>query len=484
LKGPLPLEKAVDYARQILDALDAAHQKGITHRDLKPGNILVTRQGIKLLDFGLAKQRGLLQENDLTQALTEQGHLVGTLNYMSPEQLQSKEADARSDIFSFGLVLHEMLTGKRAFEGTSTASVIAAILEREPPSVGGVAPPALDRILARCLVKDPEQRWQSARDLRATLDLAMAPQTAAPVSRTNPFAWIVAAAIAVATVALWTLWREPVVEERALQFHVNLPAGAEFVLASGGSAISPDGRTLAFVATSGRLPKLWIQALDSLTASELPGTLGAQFPFWSPDSRSVGFFANGKLKRIDPSGGPAAILVDAMNARGGTWSEDDTIIFAPQPNGGLQRIPSTGGTPAVCTQLDAARHEVTHRWPQFPPGGRKFIYMNQSSDGRFLIYLASVDRPQERKAIVETEGAALYAPPRLRHPGYLLWLRQGSAIAQRFDPDSGESPVIRCRCRARTRSPSSPSTTIPVSLCQTMARFWPTTEATATGLAG
>jgi serine/threonine protein kinase len=210
LKGPLPLEKAIDYARQILDALDAAHQKGITHRDLKPGNILVTKQGIKLLDFGLAKQSGPLKETEMTQALTQQGQLVGTLNYMSPEQIQSKEADARSDIFSFGLVLHEMLTGKRAFEGTSAASIIAAILERDAPSVASVAPPALDRILSRCLAKDPEQRWQSARDLRAALDLTLAPQVRVPVSRTRTLPWIVAAVLAaIAAVALWALWRDP-----------------------------------------------------------------------------------------------------------------------------------------------------------------------------------------------------------------------------------------------------------------------------------
>jgi Tol biopolymer transport system component/predicted Ser/Thr protein kinase len=438
LKGPLPLEKAVDYARQILDALDAAHQKGITHRDLKPGNILVTKQGIKLLDFGLAKQSGLLKETDVTQALTQQGQIVGSLNYMSPEQLQSKDADARSDIFSFGLVLHEMLTGKRAFEGASAASVIAAILEREPPSVAGVAPPALDGILSRCLAKHPEQRWQSARDLRAALDLTLAPQVRVPVSRTRTLPWIVAAVLAaIAAVALWALWCEPVAEERALQFRVNVPQGAEFVLAGGGSAISPDGRTIAFVGTSGRLPKLWVQALASLTARELPGTDGAQYPFWSPDSRSIGFFANGKLKRIDPSGGPATILAVAVGARGGTWGEDGTIIFAPQTNGGLRKIPAAGGTPAACTQRDAASHEVTHRWPQFLPGGRRFIYLTQDTDGRFRIYLASLDRPQERKAVVETAGAALYAPPRLRHPGYLLWVRQGSAVAQVFDPESG-----------------------------------------------
>src|SRR6267378_4270906 len=293
LKGPLPLKKVLEYAAQILDALDAAHGKGIVHRDLKPGNILVTKQGIKLLDFGLAKESGPSKDADVTQSITQQGQIVGTLNYMSPEQLQGKEADARGDIFSFGVVLYEMLTGKLAFGGSSAASVIAAILEREAPSIAGVAPLALDRVLRRCLAKDSEQRWQSARDLKSALELAVEPQVTARPKSTTPLPWIVAASAAiVAVVALLLLWRQPQIQERPLQFKIDPPPGTEFLLGvGGGNAISPDGRTVAFVAASAGNPKLWVRPLDSTVARELPGTGGAQFPFWSPDCRSVGFFA-------------------------------------------------------------------------------------------------------------------------------------------------------------------------------------------------
>ena len=301
LKGPLPLQKALQYAMQILDALDAAHAKGIVHRDLKPGNVLLTKQGIKLLDFGLAKQSAPLEDADVTRSITRDGQIVGTLNYMSPEQLQGKEADARSDIFSFGVVLYEMLTGKLAFNGSSAASVIAAILEREAPSVTEVAPPAIDHVLSRCLTKDSDHRWQSARDLKLALELSAEPREPGPVKRGSPVAWTIAAAAGiVGALSLWSVWRQPQVEEPPLQFKIEPPPGAELLLgAGGGSTISPDGRAVIFLATSGGSPKLWLRPLDSLEARELPGTEGAQFPFWSPDSRSIGFFANGKLQRLD-----------------------------------------------------------------------------------------------------------------------------------------------------------------------------------------
>src|SRR6266853_4701606 len=369
LKGPLPLKKVLEYAAQILDALDAAHGKAIVHRDLKPGNILVTKQGIKLLDFGLAKESTPSKDADVTQSITEQGQIVGTLNYMSPEQLQGKEADAPSDIFSFGLVLYEMLTGKLAFGGSSAASAIAAILEREAPSVAEVASPVVDHVLRRCLAKEPEQRWQSARDLKLALELAVEPQGSTRTKDTTAWPWIIAAASAiVALVTSLSFWRQPQIQERPLQFKIDPPPGTEFMLgAGGGNAISPDGRTVAFVAASAGSPRLWVRPLDSTVARELPGTEGAQFPFWSPDCRSIGFFANGKLQRIDLAGSPPVTLADALNGRGGAWSSQGIIVFTPSAASNLLQVVATGGSVTSLTTLDAARGENTHRWPLFLP---------------------------------------------------------------------------------------------------------------------
>ncbi len=442
LKGPLSLSKALDYAAQMLDALDSAHSKGITHRDLKPANILVTKSGIKLLDFGLAKQSAPLKDTDVTQALTQRGQIVGTLSYMSPEQVQGRDADARSDIFSFGLVFYEMLTGRRAFDGESAASVIAAILEREPPSVAEVAPAAIDRVLHRCLAKDPDQRWQSARDLKAALEVAGQSQPQAPAGavRASRLPWaITAAAVIAAAVAGWLMWPRPTGEERMLQFQVEAPPAAEFVLGvGGGSAISPDGSMITFVATAG-VPKLWIRHLDSATARDLPGTEGAQYPFWSPDSRSIGFFASGKLKRLDIAGGPVVSLADAPSNRGGTWNQEGTILFAPSVIGGLMRISASGGSAVPLTTPKPARQGVSRRWPEFLPGGRQFLYFAGLGDVQLTgVYLGSLDRPDERPRLVASPAGAHYVTPRGKIPGYLLWLRQATPTVQVFDPARGQ----------------------------------------------
>jgi eukaryotic-like serine/threonine-protein kinase len=441
LKGPLPLRKGLEYAAQILDALDAAHAKGIVHRDLKPGNILVTKQGIKLLDFGLAKESGPLRDADITQSITQQGQIVGTLNYMSPEQLQSKEADPRSDIFSFGLVFYEMLTGKLAFGGSSAASVIAAILEREAPSVAEVAPPALDRVLRRCLAKDPEQRWQSARDLRLALELAVEPRGSARTQTITPWPWTIAACSAsVAAMAFLSLWRQPQIEERALQFKIDPPLGTEFLLgAGGGNAISPDGRTVVFVAASSGSPKVWVRPLDSTVARELPGTEGAQFPFWSPDSQSLGFFANGKLQRLELAGGPAATLADAPNGRGGAWSSQGIIVFTPSAASSLRQVAATGGPVIALTTLDTARGENTHRWPVFLPDGRRLLFLVRSDNPHTSgIYLSSLERPLDKTQVLETSMDAIYSPARGKHPAYLYWVRQQSLLAQPFDSEHAQ----------------------------------------------
>jgi serine/threonine protein kinase len=436
LRGPLPLRKALDYASQILEALDAAHTKGIVHRDLKPGNILLTKQGIKLLDFGLAKQSEPLKDAEVTRSITRDGQIVGTLNYMSPEQLQGKETDARTDIFSFGLVFHEMLTGKRAFEGASAASVIAAILEREAPSVGSVAPPSVDRVLRRCMAKDPEQRWQSARDLRSSLELAAEPQGPVRARKTSQLAWIIAAgSVIAAVVGFWSALQKPPVEEQSLQFRIVPPPGAELLLgAGGGSTISPDGRTVAFLATSGGSPKLWLRPLNSLEARELAGTEGAQFPFWSPDSRSLCFFSNSKLQRLDLGGGPAVPLADAPTGRGGAWNSNGMIVFAPGPAAGLRRIAATGGPVTTVTTLDAVQGENSHRWPLFLPDGQRFLYLIRSDKPHVSgMYLGSLDKPHEKTQLMENWIAGAYSRAHGNHPAYLYSIRQQALLAQPWD---------------------------------------------------
>jgi eukaryotic-like serine/threonine-protein kinase len=326
IKGPLSIQKAVTYAEQILEALDTAHQKGITHRDLKPDNVLVTKQGIKLLDFGLAKRQSALKEADatLTHALTHHGQILGTFQYMSPEQLQGKEVDSRSDLFSFGCMLYEMLTGKRAFEGTSTASVIAAILEREPEPLTIAAP--LERIVKRALAKDRDQRFQTARDLKASLLWAMEhpPNSTEASKRRVPWVQLAAACLVIGLVGGWALWRfaQPHVSE-LIRLSINAPGASSFSGPSNATvptpqfAISPGGLSIVFVAAlRGSRPILWTRTMDDITARMMPGTEGAAAPFWSPDSKWVGFFVEGKLKKIPAGGGLAQTLATTANDRG------------------------------------------------------------------------------------------------------------------------------------------------------------------------
>ncbi len=423
LKGPLPLEKALEYARQILDALDSAHSKGITHRDLKPANILVTKQGIKLLDFGLAKRSGTLAETDATRALTQDGAIVGTLSYMSPEQLQSNSADARSDIFAFGLILYEIITGKRAFDGPSAASVVAAILERPAPSISQVAPPWLDRILQLAVEKEPDRRWQSARDVCHALDLAIVPGIIKSIPRA-PFGWIAASVLGLATTVFAFLYFRPHAEPLVLNATI-LPAEGttlDFTNGLGLPALSPDGRKIVFGArtTDGHAP-LWVRPLDSLKPQPIAGTDGAAFPFWSPDSRSIGFFAEGKLKRIDASGGPALVLADATNARGGSWSSTGVIIFAPSNTTGLLRVSASGGS---ATQIDAPGS----RLPWFLPDGEHFVYEYQvrPTDHDVTIRLGTLNGGASTD-LLRSNSNAVYSQ------GYLLYIRDGTLMARGFD---------------------------------------------------
>ncbi len=437
LKGPFPVGKAVEYAGQILDALDAAHRKGITHRDLKPDNIIVTKQGIKLLDFGLAKhQTAPLAEGGATleQALTSEGPIVGTLQYMSPEQLQGKEVDARSDIFAFGCVLYEMLTGKRAFEGESAASVIAAILEREPAPLT-VAPP-LERIVRRSLAKDPDQRFQTARDLKAALTWALEHPPASAAAKPRRRSWI-AATILVVGVLLggWGVsrFRRPPAETLPYRLQINPPEGSRFTFGNniGGLALSPDGRTAAYVTSGTGKNGLWTQPLDGTAARLIAGTDGAAYPFWSPDNKSVAFFSEGKLRRVDLAGGAPSAICGVATPRGGAWTSDGRILYGSTTDG-LFLVPASGGTPSPLTTLDAARGENYHRWPQVIPGGRFLYWIQSAKPENTGVYAASFAKPGERMRLLTTETNALYAPGG-DGKSYLLWLRGGTLVAQEFD---------------------------------------------------
>jgi serine/threonine protein kinase len=307
LTGPLPMNDVVRYAEQIADALDHAHRRGVVHRDLKPANILVTKSGIKLLDFGLAKQESPIQVDEATRTIgiTEAGTITGMLQYMSPEQVEGRETDARSDIFSFGAVLYEMVTGKKAFDGASAASVLAAVMKDQPQTPPELIGP-LEPVLRRCLAKDPDERWQSAADLRWALQhvrSVAAPTTASPSrSKVVVAAWITSGVLAASLAFVtWALWPTPATELRSQRFSISAPPDSDFTFIFPGAAISPDGSLLVFTAQRGEQSALWLRPLDSLEARQLPGTETGNFPFWSPDGRSIGFFSTSErmLKRVD-----------------------------------------------------------------------------------------------------------------------------------------------------------------------------------------
>ncbi len=442
--GALALEQALPIAIQIAAALAEAHRHGVSHRDLKPGNVMLTRTGSKLLDFGLAKftpagtPAGSTIGASPTEGFTSAGAILGTFQYMSPEQLQGKDADPRSDIFAFGAVLFEMLTGRKAFEGTTPAALAGAILHTEPPSV---ATPSLDRLIKRCLAKDPEARWQSARDLGAELEwiaessapkAVPLPAVAAPAPSRPRLPWVlVAVATAAALVLAAVLFLKPPPEQRLLKLSVVPPEKASF---GPNLVLSPDGRRLAFVATGadGR-STVWVRPLDSLVAHPLSGTDGALKPFWSPDSQSLGFFAQGKLKRIDVAGGPAQTLADATAGRGGAWSRDGIIIFAPSAGGPLMQAPATGGESKPLTALDSSRQETLHRWPHFLPDGRRFLFTARSNTRENSgIFAGSLDS-KTVKRIVSGESTVTYAPGRDPARGHILFIRENSLMAQPFD---------------------------------------------------
>ena len=441
LRGPYPLQEAVQLAVQIADALETAHRHGIVHRDLKPANILVAKSGVKLLDFGLvrftAQDAPHGEAATKTLDLTQKNTILGTLQYMSPEQLEAKPADARSDIFSFGLVLYEMLTGRRAFEASSQASLIAAIIGKDPPPVSSLeplTPKNIDYVLKTCLAKDPDDRWQTAREVKRELLRGVA-ESPAPVTATQtsllPY-WVAIAMLAAAAIGVSMIhFREKRIEAPVQRFSVGAPEKAAF---TSPVSVSPDGRRFAFAAVTpdGR-NQLWVRAIDAIEAQPLAGTDRATNPFWSPDSASLGFFADGKLKRIDASGGSTRTLSDAPNGRGGSWSKEGVIVFAPNVLGPLHRVSAAGGISSPVTRPDSSLAYSAHRWPWFLPDGRHFLYVSANSGGNAAVgttvRVGSLNAGEAvAKVVVESQFNAVYAQ------GYLLFLRGNTLVAHPFDP--------------------------------------------------
>ena len=453
-KGPLPLDQVLQYAIEIADALDKAHRKGITHRDLKPGNIMLTKSGAKLLDFGLAKLRQeaatatpfseLPTERD---SITAQGIIVGTLRYMAPEQIEARSVDARTDIFAFGVVAYEMATGKRAFDGKSQASVMAKILETDPAPMSALqpmTPPALDHLVKRCLAKDPDERWQAARDiceqLRWISDSGSQAGTIAPApaaAQHNPkkrIVWTTAAvAILVAALVAGVLYlRRAPAEVRAVRFTVAAPEKQTFPVIGNPPnflSVSPDGSKLAFVTVNSTVHSmLWVRDLDSQSAVPLAGTDDARAPFWSPDSRFVAFSAGPSLKKVAVTGGPAQTITASPATDGGTWNRDGVILFGQGPGNPLLRVSSAGGEATPVTSLDS--RELGHAWPQFLPDGRHFLYLGVGTNPENTgIYVGSLDS-KETKLIIKANSSPLFSPP-----GFLLFVRAGTLLAQPFDVD-------------------------------------------------
>jgi Tol biopolymer transport system component len=443
-KGALPTDQVLRYGTQIAEALSQAHKHGVVHRDLKPANVMLAKSGVKVLDFGLAKTAApgpLGSASELatgTRPLTRAGTLLGTFQYMAPEQLEGKEADARADIWALGCVLYEMATGQRAFAGKSHASLIAAILEHDPPPIAELrpmTPTALDRLVRKCLAKDPDDRWDTAHDLADELkwiadgasSATGAAVTTVPRNRSAFAGWIVAAVVGLAFLGFALIRaRGPVADERTLRLQITAPPGVRLGTYL---ALSPDGRHLAFPGTdaSGQT-MIWLRALDTDGAVAMPGTEGGGLPFWSPDSRELAFFAGNKLKRVGLSGGTPQTICPAADGRGGSWSKAGEILFSADCCSGLSVVPAAGGTPTAATSLDPSGREQSHRWPQFLPDGRRFVYTVSGASARGAalgLYLSELGST-ERRRIAESQSIVALRRDRL------LYVKEGRLVSRRL----------------------------------------------------
>jgi Tol biopolymer transport system component len=440
-KGPLPVREALTIAVQIADALDAAHEKGIVHRDLKPANVKITPEGmVKVLDFGLAKAfaRGgsvpdLLHMPTVTATELRPGAILGTPAYMSPEQARGQAIDKRTDIWAFGCVLYEMLTGRHVFAGNDVSEVLASVLAREPDFalLPTDTPSSIRRLLRRCLQKEPKERLHDISDARIEIqdaDAKVDPDVTIVLSRRGRerLAWIVAVLLAMVSVvavavAIASALRPPPAA-REVRLEITTPPTTDQV----SLALSPDGQSLVFVADSEGQPRLWLRSLEAISSRRLAGTDGAAYPFWSPDSRSIGFFAQGKLKRLDIAGGAAQTLANADIGRGGSWNRDGVILFAPSTFGPIFRVSDRGGEPVAVTRLGILK-PVGHRFPQFLPDGRHFLFSTVGSPKGRGVYVASLDGSVMRR-LLDAETAAVVAS------GHVLFVRQGTLFAQSFDP--------------------------------------------------
>lgn len=450
-RGPLPLADVLKFGAQIADALDRAHCAGVVHRDLKPGNVMITRTGAKLLDFGLAKTAALDDVADgatVQKPLTQEGTLLGTFQYMAPEQLESANVDARSDIFAFGALLYEMITGRRAFEGRSKASLIAAIVREQPRSMSELqplTPLSLEHVVSKCLAKDPEDRWQSARDvaqeLRWISESGSQVNVAAPVAaqrrRRDRLAWGIAAIAGIAAVAAGALaWRATtrVAPPQVMRFSAPNTIAARPADTYGIIAVSPDGREIVYASTVGTSRMLFRRVIDQFEAKPIAGTEGAVQPFFSPDGKWVGFFTRHKLMKVALSGGQPIELSPAALPRGAEWLADDTIIFCPFFYGGIERVSASGGAPAAVSKVDRAAGERSHRWPHALPGGKVILYsvgLGSSWDNAKIV--AQRLDTGERKVVLNGGCDARYVPT-----GHLVYVRGNSLYAVPFDAEALE----------------------------------------------